>query len=193
MAVYDKVFLRSNYKWSFLGTTILYETDMSFDIQDIDYGGAEKDRNIPQIADVRMALVIWSQLYPNPSAAPDKEIVWAKWDSGQTYTIIERGAEDTTPSLHTYGDNVALLWSAYMNWDVCVFRKMLNDIIGSIGYTDDTDPGDEAMEVEPLQPDDETLTDRYGNVYTKILVTQGAGLPPKWEFSWDVGGDRPLT
>jgi hypothetical protein len=77
-----------------------------------------------------------------------------------------------------------------MSWEVCIFKDMLEDVVGTIGSTQDTDANGE-MEVIPIQPDDETFTDKYGNVYDKILVTAGPGALPYWDFPWNVGGDTP--
>jgi hypothetical protein len=176
---------------------VLSESATQMELQDIEYydpavpADSYKDRNIPTDVSLTMALVMWGQIYPNPSAADDKEIVIATWTgSGRIYDII-RGAESSIPNVHIYGDNVALLWTADMNWEVCIFRTMLKDTVGSIGYTWDTD-GDGEMEIEPLQPDDEIFIGQLdGLEYNKVLVCGGPSAAPYWDFPWNVGASQP--
>jgi len=178
---------RANYKKSYLQDTI-YPTDIQMTLQDVDYGGGNKDRNIPQTSDT-MRLVLWSVAYPNPSADPDKEIVTAEWVSGRIYNIT-RAQEGTKAGTHFTGDNIALLFTADMSSEILIFEDFAESDVGSIAYTKDTD-ADGDMEVVALGPDDE-VSDPEG--YKKILVSGGVGkfVDPYWQFAYasEVGANK---
>jgi len=178
---------RANYKKGYLQSTI-YPTTVQMILQDIGYGGGNKDRNIPQTTDT-MRLVLWSVAYPNPSADPDKEIVTAEWVSGRIYNIT-RAQEGTEAGTHFTGDNVALLFTADMSREMLIFEDFVGSDLGSIAYTKDTD-ADGNMELVALSPDDE-VSDPEG--YKKVLVSGGVGrfVYPYWQFIYatEVGAKK---
>jgi len=152
-------YYRANNKRGYLNARIV-PSDLRLELQDIDYGGGAKDRNIPVIEGKLLRLVIWGIQYPSPSADPDREIVSAEWlehsSSGQVFDIV-RAQEGTEAGDHYIGDNVALLLTADMSREILIFEDFEESIAGSIAYTDDTDEDGE-MEVLALPPDDEVST-----------------------------------
>ena len=172
-------YYRANNKCGYLATRLL-PAESQVELQDLDYGGGTKDRNIPTIADKLMRLVIWGIQYPSPSADPDREIVSAVWSgSGQIFDIT-RAQEDTEAGEHYAGDNIALLFTADMSREILIFEDFENSPEGSVAYTEDTDV-DGNMEVLALSPDDEVSEEGY----KKILCSAGLGLPPYWQFAFD--------
>jgi len=181
-------YYKENNKRGYLNEHILPD-DSQVELQDIDYGGVSKDRNIPRVVDKLMRLVIWGIQYPNPSAAPDREIVTAIWSgSGQVFNIV-RAQEDTEAGDHYVGDNIALLFTADMSREILIFEDFENSIAGSIAYTDDTDEDGE-MEVVALPPDNEVSEEGY----KKVLVSGGVGEAPYWAFAFaeEVGASKSV-
>jgi len=183
-------FLRKNNKVGFL-EQILNAGTLSMTVEDMWYGNTAQDRSLPRELGSKMMLVLWGKSYSNPSSAPDKEIIIAEWSgTGFVYTITSRGVGETTDQAHYIGDNVALLWTAEMSSEICIFDDILKSGIGSIGYLDDLDV-DGCNEVIPLIPDDE-VSDPEG--YKKILVSGGADklIYPYWQFAFatEVGAVR---
>ena len=179
-------YYRANNKRGYLNALVTPAASQ-LELQDIDYGGGARDRNIPAEADILMRLVIWGIQYPNPSADPNREIVSAVWSgSGQVFDIV-RAQEGTEAKEHYIGDNVALLFTADMSREILIFEDFEDSPIGSIAYTEDTDE-DGNMEVLNLLPDDEVSEEGY----KKILVSAGAGEPPYWQFafSFEVGAAK---
>lgn len=149
-------YYRANNKKGYLNARII-PSDTQLELQNIDYGGGAKDRNIPTIADKLMRLVIWGIQYPNPSADPDREIISATWSGTTQIFDIIRAQEGTDAGEHYTGDNVALLFTAGMSREILIFEDFEESIPGSIAYTDDTDEDGE-MEVLALPPDNEIST-----------------------------------
>jgi len=181
-------YYRANNKRGYLNSRVQPD-DSQVTLQDLDYGGGSKDRNIPTIADKVMRLVIWGIQYPNPSAAPDKEIVSTTWvGPGQVFDII-RAQEGTEAHEHFVGDNIALLLTAEMTREILIFEDFEESIAGSIAYTDDTDEDGE-MEVIALPPDNEVSEEGY----RKILVSGGVGEAPYWQFAFatEVGATKAI-
>ena len=184
-------YYRANNKKGYLNARMT-SSDTRLELQDIDYGGGAKDRNIPIIPDKSMRLVIWGVQYPSPSADPDREIVTAEWletsSSGEVFDII-RAQEGTEAGDHYIGDNVALLFTADMSREILIFEDFEESIAGSIAYTDDLDE-DEEMEVLALPPDDEVSEEGY----KKILVSGGVGEAPYWQFVFadEVGASKSV-
>lgn len=178
-------YYKENNKRGYLNARIT-PSATQLELQVIGYGGGAKDRNIPTIADKLMRLVIWGIQYPNPSAAPDREIVSAIWSgSGQVFNIV-RAQEGTEAGDHYVGDNVALLLTADLTREILIFENFENSPDGSIAYIDDEDV-DGNNEVGNLLPDDEVSEEGY----RKILTTGGAvNKLPYWQFVWadEVGG-----
>lgn len=171
-------YYRANNKRGYLNARVL-PADSQLTLQDIDYGGGSKDRNIPMIADKLMRLVIWGIQYPNPSAAPDREVVSAIW-SGSGYVFnITRAKEGTEAGDHYVGDNIALLFTADLSREILIFEDFEESVVGSIAYTEDIDV-DGNMEVLALPPDDEVSEEGF----KKILVSGGVGEPPYWQFAF---------
>lgn len=149
-------YYKENNKRGYLNGRVL-QSDSQLTLQDIDYGGGGKDRNIPRVSGKLMRLVIWGIQYPNPSAAPDREIVSAIWSgSGQIFNIT-RAKEGTEAGEHYAGDNIALLFTAGLSREILIFEEFEESVIGSLAYTEDTDEDGE-MEVLALPPDDEVVT-----------------------------------
>ena len=180
-------YYRANNKKGYLNARIL-PSDTQLELQTIDYGGGAKDRNIPTIVDKLMRLVIWGIQYPNPSAAPDKEIISATWTgSGQVFDIV-RAQEGTKAKEHYIGDNIALLLTADLSREILIFEDFEDSPDGSIAYTDDVD-ADGNMEVVALLPDDEVSIPEG---YRKVLVSGGDGDSPYWQFVFasEVGASK---
>jgi len=182
------MFYRANSKRGYLAITI-NDSITEIGIERIDYGGEDKDRNIPIVAGEKIILIIWSKVQPRPGLDDAREIVVAEYlnsdvTGGIDYFTVERAKENTLASTHYIGDNIAAIFTDAMSREILIFEDLRASTIGSIGYTDD-------MELEPLIPDNKTdpgnpaTGSKCDGKYHKILMCQGSGNAPIWKFAYD--------
>jgi hypothetical protein len=186
---HDCFYVRANNRFAWL-EQILNIGDTTLVTEDTWLGDISSDRSLPKIEDRDIMLVLWGRRYPNPSADPNREIVIARWSgTGFTWNTTYRGVGGTEENTHYIGDNVALIYTAEMSWEICIFDNLLRAVHGSIAYTDDLDSNG-CCEVYPLVPDNEVSEEGY----KKILVTGGSNqtIFPYWQFVWatEVGGKK---